>query len=78
MRSGIVYTETVVHSAPEAFVKDAPYQLVIVTLDDTGKRLTGRMQAGAARVAIGDPVVLADTTPEGIAWFAPSRSSAPV
>lgn len=74
MRSGTIYTETVVHSAPEAFLKDAPYQLVIVTLDDTGKRLTGRMQAGAARVAIGDRVLLAETTAEGIAWFAPLAS----
>src|SRR5436190_2113068 len=40
--SGVVYTETVVHSAPEAFVADAPYQLVIVTLEG-GKRVTGRV-----------------------------------
>lgn len=68
---GEVYTETVVHSAPEAFVNDAPYQLVIVTLED-GKRRTGRMQRGAPRVAIGDRVFLAETTPDGISWWGKS------
>ena len=38
MRSGTVYTETVVYSAPEAFVNDAPYQIAIV---DAGRRRTG-------------------------------------
>lgn len=66
---GVVYTETVVHSAPESFVSDAPYQLVIVTLED-GKRITGRTQRGAPRVSIGDRVALAETTPEGITWWA--------
>ena len=33
MRTGIVYTETVIYSAPEAFTTDAPYQTAIVTLD---------------------------------------------
>jgi hypothetical protein len=51
--SGIVYTETVVHAAPEQFVADAPYQLAIVTLDG-GKRLTGRIISD--RVVIGDRV----------------------
>ena len=32
--TGTVYTETVVHLAPEAFAKDVPYQVVIVTLED--------------------------------------------
>jgi uncharacterized protein len=50
---GIVYTETVVHAAPEQFVADAPYQLAIVTLED-GKRLTGRVLDD--RVVIGDRV----------------------
>lgn len=71
---GTVYTETVVHSAPEAFVKDAPYQLVIVELDGpNGKRLTGRVMPGSGqrRLAIGDRVRLAETTADGIAWFAP-------
>lgn len=51
---GVVYTETVIHVAPEAFIAEAPYQLVIVELPD-GARVTGRI--AGARVAIGDAVV---------------------
>jgi uncharacterized OB-fold protein len=54
MKSGVVYTETVVHAAPEQFVADAPYQLAIVSLQDGG-RLTVRIDGD--RVAIGDSVV---------------------
>ena len=54
MRSGTVYTETVIYSAPEAFVSEAPYQTTIVTLDGGG-RVTGRIEGG--RVAIDDRVV---------------------
>ncbi len=55
--SGIVYTETVVHAAPEQFVADAPYQLAIVTLE-SGKRLTGRIvpESEGVRLVIGDRV----------------------
>ncbi|HLW76157.1 MAG TPA: OB-fold domain-containing protein [Bryobacteraceae bacterium] len=55
---GTIYTETVIHAAPEQFVKDAPYQLAIVTLDE-GKRLTARIAGD--RVAIGDQVVEAES-----------------
>ena len=55
--SGKVYTETVVYSAPEAFVKDIPYQIAIVTLED-GRRITGRILGG--EVSIDDPVNLAE------------------
>lgn len=66
--SGTIYTETVVYSPPEQFVNEAPYQLVIVSLDapDTG-RVTARI-AGSERVAIGDPVVL-DHDRDGIHFF---------
>jgi uncharacterized OB-fold protein len=50
---GIVYTETVVHMAPEQFVDDAPYQLAIVSLQ-SGSRHTVRIAGD--RVQIGDPV----------------------
>jgi len=50
---GTVYTETVVHSAPEAYVNDAPYQLAIIQLD-SGRRLTGRIDG--ERANIGDRV----------------------
>jgi len=55
--TGIVYTETVIHAAPREFVAEAPYQLVIVTLDD-GKRVTGR--SAGERVAIGDRVEMTE------------------
>jgi uncharacterized OB-fold protein len=63
--SGIVYTETLIHSAPEAFVAEAPYQLIIVTLED-GSRVTGRVDGGP--VAIDDPVVLAEHR-NGVPFF---------
>ncbi len=51
--TGKVYTETVVWSPPEAYVKDAPYQLAIVDLDGDG-RVTARILGD--RVQIGDGV----------------------
>lgn len=54
---GVVYTETVVFAPPEQFAADAPYQLIIVALED-GKRLTARVLGD--RVAIGDAVELAE------------------
>ena len=56
MKTGVIYTETVVHAAPEQFAAEAPYQLVIVTLDEGG-RVTARVSGD--RVAIGDRVELA-------------------
>jgi uncharacterized OB-fold protein len=63
--SAVIYTETMIHAAPEQFVKDAPYQLVIVTLED-GKRLTARITGD--RVAIGDKVVESESR-DGIPFF---------
>jgi uncharacterized OB-fold protein len=54
MRSGVVYTETVIYAAPEAFLQDAPYQTAIVTLEEGG-RVTGRILGD--RVQIDDRVV---------------------
>lgn len=51
--SATVYTETVVHMAPEQFASEAPYQLAIVTLED-GHRRTVRI--AGERVKIGDAV----------------------
>ncbi|HKW98906.1 MAG TPA: OB-fold domain-containing protein [Bryobacteraceae bacterium] len=51
--TGTVYTETVVHLAPEAFAKDVPYQVVIVALEG-GSRVTGRI--AGERVQIDDRV----------------------
>jgi len=65
MRTGTVYTETVIYSAPEAFVNEAPYQTAIVTLDGGG-RVTGRIEGD--RVAIDDRVVEIETR-GGVPFF---------
>jgi uncharacterized OB-fold protein len=65
MRSGVVYTETVVHLAPERFAADVPYQVAIVVLDD-GARVTVRVEG--ERVSIDDRVVEAENR-DGIAFF---------
>ncbi|MEO8131795.1 MAG: OB-fold domain-containing protein [Bryobacteraceae bacterium] len=63
--NGTVYTETVIYSAPEAFVKDVPYQIAIITLED-GHRTTGRILG--AEVSVGDPVQLAEER-NGVPYF---------
>ena len=65
MKTGTVYTETVVWSPPEMYVKDAPYQIAIVALDD-GERITARIDG--ERVSIDDRVVEAESR-EGIPFF---------
>lgn len=65
MRTGSVYTETVVHLAPERFAADAPYQVVIVELDG-GSRLTARVDG--ERVAIGDRLVEVESR-DGVPFF---------
>jgi uncharacterized OB-fold protein len=65
MKSGIVYTETVVHAAPEQFVADAPYQLAIVSLDEGGRH-TVRIEGD--RVTIGDRVDFVEDR-NGIPFF---------
>lgn len=65
MRTGSVYTETVVHSAPERFAAEAPYQVAIVELDGGG-RVTVRIEG--ERVAIGTRVVEAEAR-EGVPFF---------
>lgn len=78
MQTGIIYTETVVHAAPEQFVDDAPYQLAIITLDagsdDSGSRvhrMTARIEG--ERVTIGDAVEFVGER-EGVRFY---RLSAP-
>jgi uncharacterized OB-fold protein len=60
-----IYTETVVHSAPEAYVNEAPYQIAIVIRDD-GSRVTGRVLGD--RVSIDDEVELIETR-VGVSYF---------
>jgi len=64
-RSGVVYTETVVHLAPERFAADVPYQVIIVRLDD-GESLTARVEG--ERVSIDDRVVQTAVR-DGITFF---------
>jgi uncharacterized OB-fold protein len=66
---GIVYTETVIHSAPAAFIDEAPYQLAIVEFDD-GSRITARVDG--ERTAIGDAVEFLEYRNE-IPFFRKSR-----
>jgi uncharacterized OB-fold protein len=63
--SGAVYTETVVHLAPEAFASDVPYQVAIVTLEN-GSRTTGRVLGD--RVSIDDRVEQVETR-DGVPFF---------
>jgi uncharacterized OB-fold protein len=63
--TGTVYTETLIHAAPREFVNEAPYQLIIVTLDD-GTRITGRVLGDP--VAIDDRVALAGDR-KGVPYF---------
>jgi len=65
MKTGTVYTETVVHAAPEQFVADAPYQLAIIVGKD-GARATVRISG--ERVSIGDAVEFAEDR-SGIAFY---------
>jgi len=65
MRSGAVYTETGIYSAPETFAKEAPYQSAIVTLDGGG-RVTGRILGD--RVSIDDRVVEVEQR-NGVPYF---------
>jgi uncharacterized OB-fold protein len=60
-----IYTETVVHVAPQALVADAPYQIAIITLDD-GTHATVRIVG--ERVAINDTVELIETR-EGVTYY---------
>ena len=63
--SGKIYTETVVWSAPAAYVKDAPYQMAIVLLD-AGGRVTARILGD--RVQIEDAVTFAEYR-DGVPYF---------
>jgi uncharacterized OB-fold protein len=63
--TGKVYTETTIYSPPEAFVNDAPYQLVIVE-QEAGPRVTGRILGQT--VHIGDTVGLVETR-QGVPYF---------
>ena len=68
-RDGIVYTETIVHSPPELYAADAPYQLAIVDLDGGG-RLTVRVlgKEPKERAHIGDRVMFVEER-NGVSYY---------
>ncbi|MBV8570950.1 MAG: OB-fold domain-containing protein [Acidobacteriaceae bacterium] len=68
-QSGVVYTETIVHSPPEQFAADAPYQLAIIDLND-GQRLTVRIvgKQPEDRARIGDRVSFVEER-DGVLYY---------
>jgi uncharacterized OB-fold protein len=66
-QTGIVYSETVIHSAPEQYVNVAPYQIAIVDLYG-GDRTTVQILPEAGRVEIGDRVVFVEER-AGVAYY---------
>lgn len=68
-RDGAIYTETIVHSPPEQYASDAPYQLAIIDLD-RGGRLTARVlgKEPHERARIGDRVTFVEER-GGVAYY---------
>jgi uncharacterized OB-fold protein len=66
---GIVYTETIVHSAPEQFATDAPYQVAIIDVEG-GRRITVRIlgKEPHERARIGDRVTFVEER-NGVAYY---------
>jgi uncharacterized OB-fold protein len=54
IRTGIVYTETIIHAAPEPFLADAPYQIALVEFAPSNREL---VRIRGARVLVGDTVI---------------------
>jgi len=54
---GVVYTETIIYSAPPAYLNEVPYQIAIVELENGGK-MTVRILGD--QVTIGDHVDFAE------------------
>ena len=67
---GIVYTETVVHTPPERYVADAPYQLAVIDVAGAG-RLTVRvvMRLQAEKAEIGETVRFLEEL-DGVGFYA--------
>jgi uncharacterized OB-fold protein len=65
LRTGTVYTDTIVRAAPEKFANEAPYQVIIVSLDGGG-RVTARVDGET--LAIGNRVIEAEPR-AGVPYF---------
>jgi len=76
-RDGTVYTETIVHSPPEQYAADAPYQLAIIDIDG-GSRLTVRIlgREPHERAHIGDRVSFVEER-NGVAYYRKSSVPSP-
>jgi len=74
-RDGTVYTETIVHSPPEQYAADAPYQLAIIDLDG-GTRLTVRIlgKEPHERAQVGDRVSFVEER-NGVAYYRKSTAA---
>ena len=68
-RDGVIYTETIVHAAPEQYAGDVPYQLAIIELDGGG-RVTARIlgKAPEERAHIGEIVRFLEDR-DGVAYY---------
>ncbi len=68
-RNGIVYTETIVHSPPEQFAADAPYQVAIIDVEG-GRRVTVRIlgKEPHERARIGERVTFVEDR-NGVAYY---------
>ena len=53
MRQAIIYTETVIHSAPERFASEAPYQIAVIEFPGGTREL---VRISGPRATIGDRV----------------------
>lgn len=71
---GTVYTETVVHTPPERYVSDAPYQLAIIETRD-GKRFTVRILLDSLdeRIQIGERASFIEER-GGVAFYRRARN----
>lgn len=69
LHDGIVYTETIVHSPPEQFAADAPYQVAIIDVEG-GRRITVRILGKEPhdRARIGDTVTFVEER-NGVAYY---------
>jgi uncharacterized OB-fold protein len=54
---GVVYTETIIYSAPPAYLNEVPYQIAIIELDN-GRKMTVRILGD--QVSSGDQVSFAE------------------
>lgn len=69
LHDGIVYTETIVHSPPEQFAADAPYQVAIIDVEG-GRRTTVRILGKETheRARIGERVAFVEER-NGVAYY---------